>query len=154
MRRTSRPRLGPSFPRLSVKGLNIGDRVNVFALAELAASYERARRIRSFGFEIILETRHLRRNRNRLPARNAGYSTIALRQFCNHSILTEVICTGRLEYTTMLDAKLHREGIEPNREAQSGKRDDAAYMVYRPREDRRAGAESARQNTTGILRRR
>ena len=90
----SRPCHRASLPWHSVKDLDIGDGVYIFVLAQLAASYECAGRIRRFVFEFILQTRNLCGNGNRLSASNTRHSTIALHHLCNHLNLTKGICRG------------------------------------------------------------
>ena len=56
----SRPSTKDSFPRLSVKALNIGDGIYVFVFAQLAPSDERMSRVGVFVFEFIAQARDLR----------------------------------------------------------------------------------------------
>jgi hypothetical protein len=92
--RASRPCLGASLRWHSVKGLNIGDGVYVFALAQLAASYECGGRIHLIGFEFIVEARYFCGNSNWLSAPNTRHSTVAPHQFSNHLNLREKHCGG------------------------------------------------------------
>jgi hypothetical protein len=73
---------GPCFcispARRSFKCFYIREGVYILALAELAADYERVRRIRLLGFELVLETRHPCGNDNWFSTPNTSHATIAL----------------------------------------------------------------------------
>ena len=78
-----------SLPWHSVKGLNIGDGVYVFVLAQLAAPYEFLRCVCLAAFEFILQAHNLWGNSERLSAPKTRHSTVALHQFSDHLNLTE-----------------------------------------------------------------
>src|ERR1700722_14494728 len=69
----SRPRTRDSLSWLSIKSLNIGDGVYVFALAQPAASYECVDRICLFMIEFSLQARNLCGSWNRLSASNTRH---------------------------------------------------------------------------------
>ena len=90
----SRPCHRVPLPWLSVKGLNIGDGIYVFVLAQLAASNECVGCVCLSVFEFILQANNLRGNGNRFSASNTRHPTVALHQFRNHLNLTKGICRG------------------------------------------------------------